>query len=247
MMRMRTLSCAVLVVCYLGVGLVHESVHAEENILSRVDAIRSPGANFSFEIALTSADNQKLKMSVRVKDRVKSLVRYLQPARIAGRTILFVERNMWIYVPGTRRALRISPRQQVIGGVTSADIARTVYSLDYEVAHIEHLKNESGESRRQLVLSPKSKDVSYSKIELIVGGEEARPLRALFYAANGTRLLKTAFFERYREVLGQQRPTLLRVVDHLAADATTTLEYSNYALEHTPDTHFQPAYLKRLR
>ncbi len=244
MNRVNTLSCAVLVVCYLNINGV---VHAEPDILSRVDAIRAPGPNFSFEISLTSADNQRLKMSVRVKDQVKSLVRYLQPARIAGRTILFVERNMWIYVPGSRRALRISPRQQVLGGVISADIARMVYSLDYKVDRVELLEDESGESRRRLVLSQKSKDVAYSRIDLIVGGEEVRPLRAEFYAANGSRLLKTAFFEGYREVLGQKRPTVLRVVDHMAANVTTTLEYSNYSLDHTPASYFQPAFLKRLR
>ena len=154
---------------------------------------------------------------------------------------------MWVYVPGSRRVLRISPQQRVLGGVASADIARMVYALDYGLDSVEEMPEEGRERRRRLTLSRRSKGAAYGKIILIAAGDDARPLQASFYASAGRRHLKTARFEGYREVLGRLRPTALRVIDHLNGDAETLLEYFDFELEDTPDGWFQPTYLKRLR
>lgn len=219
----------------------------ETNLLQQVDAVRAPDARFTFRVAVTAPDGDALEMSVRVADPIRSLVRYVEPPRSAGRSLLFVERNMWVYVPGTRQVLRISPQQRVLGGAASADIARMVYSLDYALDSVEELPEEAGERRRRLTLSRRSKGAAYARITLLAGGDEARPLQASFYASSGRRHLKTMYFEGYREVLGRSRPTLLRLIDHLNGDAETVLEYSQFRFEDTPDAWFQPAYLKRLR
>lgn len=219
----------------------------EVTLLQQVDAVRAPDNAFTFEVAVTAPDGDALRLSVRVADPIRSLVRYLEPPRSVGRSLLFIERNMWVYVPGTRQVLRISPQQRVLGGVASADIARMVYALDYVLDSVEELPEEAGERRRRLTLSGRSKGAAYGRIALVAAGEEARPLHASFFASSGRRHLKTAYFERYREVLGRSRPTVMRVVDHLNADEETVLEYSDFAFEHTPDAWFQPAYLKRLR
>lgn len=219
----------------------------EPTLLQQVDAVRAPDSAFTFKVAVTTPDGDALKLSVRVSGQVDSLVRYLEPPRSAGRSLLFVERNMWVYVPGTRRVLRISPQQRILGGVASADVARVVYSIDYALDSVEELPEEGGERRRRLLLSGRSRGAAYGRIDLVAAGEEVRPLRASFFAASGRRHLKTAYFEGYREVLGRSRPTVLRVIDHLNADEETLIEYSDFTLEDTPDAWFQPTYLKRLR
>ena len=218
----------------------------EMGLLEKMDTVRAPADDFTFTAAITGPDGDRLKLSVRVSGRVKSLVRYLEPPRSAGRSLLFIEQNMWVYVPGTRQVLRISPQQRVLGGVASADVARMVYSLDYDLDSVEELPSDDGERRRRLNLYRRSKGGAYARIAVVAGGEEARPLRADFFASSGSRHLKTAWFEGYREVLGQRRPTVLRVIDHVK-DEETVLEYSGFTLEETPDAWFQPAYLRRLR
>ena len=219
----------------------------ETSLLRQVDTVRAPDGAFTFKVAVTAPDGDRLKLSVRVADPIRSLVRYLEPPRSAGRSLLFIERNMWVYVPGTRQVLRISPQQRVLGGVASADIARMVYSVDYDLASVEELPGEDGERRRRLTLSRHSKGAAYARIALVTAGDELRPLRAFFYASSGERHLKTAYFEGYRETLGRPRPTVLRLIDHLNDDEETVLEYSDFRLEDTPDAWFQPTYLKRLR
>ncbi|WP_109314792.1 outer membrane lipoprotein-sorting protein [Pseudovibrio ascidiaceicola] len=213
-----------------------------EDLLRLVDEIRAPANNFQFHVKVSTGSKSTLTMQVNVKDQSKGLVRYLTPKKNKGRSILFVGRNMWVYIPGSRRPLRISPQQQVLGGVSSADIARTVYSADYKVMSV----NADSSREKTLSLKAKSKAAAYGRIALVVSAKDTRPLRAKFFSANGERLLKTAYFEGYKAVLGRQRPTKLRIVDHLAGNATTTMTYSKYQLKDTPASWFQPSNLHRL-
>lgn len=240
--RRRVLACAAIALL-LTAG---SATGGDMTLLQQVDAVRAPVDAFTFKVTITAPDGGRVKLSVRVADRVRSLIRYLDPPRSAGRSLLFVDRNMWVYVPGTRQVLRISPQQRVLGGVASADIARMVYSSDYALDSVEELPVQGGERRRRLSISRRSRAAAYARIILLAGGEDARPLQASFFASN-RRHLKTAHFEGYREVLGRSRPTVLRIVDHLNGDAKTILEYSDFELEGTPDAWFQPTYLKRLR
>ena len=239
--------CRLLAACVCLALCADPAPAQEATLLQQVDAVRAPDDAFTFEVAVTAPDGDPLRLSVRVADPIRSLVRYLEPPRSVGRSLLFIGRNMWVYVPGTRQVLRISPQQRVLGGVASADIARMVYALDYALDSVEELPEEGGERRRRLTLSGRSKGAAYGRISLVAAGEEARPLHASFFASSGRRHLKTAYFERYREVLGRPRPTVMRVIDHLNADEETVLEYSDFTFEDTPDAWFQPAYLKRLR
>lgn len=246
----RILPALVCALSFLAIGAITPlAAAADPSWLDKVDQVRAPADNFTFEVEVTGPDQTQLEMTVRVRDRVKTLVRYTRPAKHAGRALLFVERNMWVYIPGSRRPLRISPQQQVLGGVASADIARVVYSADYAVEKVEPLEaaaSSGGAARHRLHLAADGKGAAYARIELEVEGEEARPLKSVFWSASG-RKLKTAWFEDYQEVLGRMRPTVLRVVDHLEGDAETLLRYRNHALVDTPAAWFQPSWLKRLR
>ncbi len=216
-------------------------VHASGiDLLKQVDEVRAPGADFSFKVKVSASDGTVMTMNVSMKDNTKGLVQYVAPKKTVGRVILFVGRNMWIYIPGSRRALRISPQQQVLGGVSSADIARTVYSIDYAVAGVDQVKGG-----QLLHLTAKSQSAAYGKVDLTVN-MSAEPQMAVFFTKNGKRKLKTVYFEDYRVVLGRERPTKLRVIDHLSGDDVTIISYSAYEIKDTPAAWFQPSYLSRL-
>ncbi len=212
-----------------------------QDILRAADRYRAPASAFVFDTRISDPEDRTLELTVRVRDRTKGLVLYNAPASVAGRAILYVGRNMWVYVPGTRRALRISPQQQVLGAVAGADVARTVFSGDYSVAD----RSQSGE-RTILDLRGDGKASAYGRVSLSVDSEDFRPLEAKFYTATGSRRLKTLHYEDYRLVLGMPRPLLIRVIDHLDGDAETLIRYFDMRIEDTPDAWFQPSYLKRL-
>lgn len=219
------------------------SAHAQstENLLAAVDAVRAPGQNFGLDIEVLTPSGDTFALTTLVKDSVKSLVRYIKPPKAAGRALLFVERNMWVYVPGTERSLRISPQQQVLGGLASADIARVVFSLDYKIDKV----TTQADGRRLLALIAAHKDSPYAHIDLLIDAHHPRPVSAVFYSMS-ERKMKTAYFEGYSKILGQERPTVFRVIDHIDGDRETVMHYSNYVLKTTPDEWFVPAQLKRL-
>jgi outer membrane lipoprotein-sorting protein len=216
------------------------SAASAEVTLEQIDRIRAPEGNFMFTVTTASEGNKTLTLEVRVKDNQRSLVRYIEPK---GRALLFVEDNMWVYISGSRRALRISPRQKLLGGAASADIARLSYGEDYRIEASKAI----GNATQVLSLVQKTKKASYGKIELTVMGDEGKPVKAVFYPSAGSRPIKTAHFENYQNVLGRMRPTRFRIVDHLDGDKQTVLTYSDFRFENTPENWFNPAYLKRLK
>ncbi len=221
-----------------------------DTLLTKVDEVRAP-TDFSVDVKVVGPKGQELEMSVRVRGGDKSLVLYTAPSNSVGRSLLFVESNMWIYVPGTRRPIRISPNQQILGGVSSADIARTVFDGDYEavaaagVAQDSRIKAPDGAKLEEITLQPRHRKATYGKINLVVD-QNANPYRAVFYSLSG-RALKTAYFTQYTSVLGRRRPMGLDIYDHIQGDELTTIRYSGMQTSQTPASWFQPSYMQRLK
>jgi outer membrane lipoprotein-sorting protein len=242
--------CRIVTICALALmmalapqGLRQAQAQDGAALLDAVDRVRAPGNHFTFDIELQDQSGVQLELKVMVRDRSKGLVRYVSPVKVAGRSILYVGRSMWVYVPGSRRELRISPQQQVLGGVASADIARIVYSADYEVVS----SSDGPKGLRILHLKSRGNSAAYAKIDLAVNPSNSHPIFAEFYASNGKRKIKTLHFEGYKQVLGRLRPMAVRVVDHLDGDKVTRMKYSNMRPEETPAAWYQPSFLNKLK
>nr|VFJ42614.1 MAG: outer membrane lipoprotein-sorting protein [Candidatus Kentron sp. DK] len=219
-----------------------------QSVLEEVDAIRAPGDDFGFSLEVTHTrpgkDDLRYGFDVRVKGRTKSLVRYTAPPTAEGKLLLMLEDNMWIYIPGTRRAIRISPQQQLLGQVSNADVARVVYSIDYRAKDMVEEVWEGADVHR-VTLAPRGNS-PYGRIELFAAKNDCRPLKAAFHALSG-RLLKTTFYRDYREVAGRLRPMRLEVEDAIKEGERTVMDYSDLGKRETPDSWFQKNYLPRLR
>ncbi len=219
-----------------------------EEILKKVDEIRAPGRTFVFnlKVIVKKGDSQsEAGFLVRVKDAKKSLVLYKSPPSNRGRVLLMVEDNLWIYIPGTRRPLRISPNQQLMGRVSNADVARVVYSLDYKPVSLED-DNINGRKVLRMSLSAKTKGAAYKNINLWIEKDTFRPIKAEFFALS-SRLIKTVYYKGYKEVLGKKRPIILEIHDAIKESEVSIMEYSNFRLDDTPDIYFQKTFMERVR
>lgn len=222
-------------------------VLAPQEILKKADEIRAPGKNFVQEVKITFKKGKKEtvnKMSIRVKEFHKSLVIYKYPPAEKGRVILMVENNMWIYFPGTKRAIRISPAQQLLGQVSNADVSRVVYSIDYEAESVED-DNTGDEKLLKMFLKAKTKAAAYGSINLWIKKDNFRPVRAEFFTLSG-RLLKTLYYKGYKRILGKERPTIHEVHDAIRKSEITIMEYSGMKVEDTPDNYFQKTFMHRV-
>jgi len=213
-----------------------------------VDAIRAPGDDFGFSLQVVhtrpNKDDLHYEFDVRVKGRTKSLVKYTAPPTAKDKILLMLEENMWIYIPGTRRAIRISPQQQLLGQVSNADVARVVYSIDYQANAMADEAYQGADVHR---VTLKARDKSpYERIELFAAKSDCRPLKAAFYALSG-KLIKTIFYHDYRDVAGRLRPMRMEVEDAIKKGERTVMDYSNLRVVDTPDSWFQKNYLPRLK
>nr|VFJ45923.1 MAG: outer membrane lipoprotein-sorting protein [Candidatus Kentron sp. FM]VFJ46020.1 MAG: outer membrane lipoprotein-sorting protein [Candidatus Kentron sp. FM]VFK07051.1 MAG: outer membrane lipoprotein-sorting protein [Candidatus Kentron sp. FM] len=225
-----------------------DCVRTPQAVLDEVDAIRAPGDDFGFSLEVThirpNKDDLHYEFDVRVKNRTKSLVKYTAPLTARGKLLLMLEKNMWIYIPGTRRAIRISPQQQLLGQVSNADVARVVYSIDYRAEAMAEETWRDTDAYR-VTLKPLGNS-PYGGIELFAAKSDCRPLQAAFYTLSG-RLLKTISYHDYRDTAGRARPMRLEVEDAIKEGERTVMRYKDLQIVDTPDSWFQKNYLPRLR
>lgn len=220
-----------------------------KEMLEKIDEIRAPAKTFSFDLKITyKREGEKdieQRLEVRIKESDKSLVKFTAPPENKGKLFLMIGNNMWIYIPGTREPIRISPQQRLLGQVSNGDVARVVYSLDYEAKLLEEEKLK-GTPWVKLELNAKTLQATYSKIILWAEAETLKPQKAEFYAVSG-KLLKIAFYKGYTKVLDRERPLILEIYDQVRQGEHTIIEYNQMKVVDTPAAFFQKTYLKHIR
>jgi len=220
-----------------------------EEILEKVDEIRAPADTFAFDVKVTARklDSPDLVncFTVYVRGAEKSLVKFVSPASNKGRILLMVGQNMWIYIPGTRHSIRISPQQRLLGEVSNGDVARVVYHLDYEARALQE-GTFNGIKCFKLRLKAKTKNAAYDRIILWVEKNSFKPLKGDFYAVSG-KLLKTGYYKNYINILGKERPMVLEIHNELKKGQYSIMEYNNMRLESIPQAYYQKTYLKHIR
>lgn len=222
------------------------TIRSPEEILARVDQIRAPGSDFIFNVTANVNNGESInEYKVKVNSSTRSLVLYTQPIKNKGRAILLTDRNMWIYIPGTSRAMRISPQQQLVGAASNADISRVVFNIDYTpVSAMTKTQNDS--EVIELELQAKEASTPYRKVVLTVKKNNFHPLKADFYSLSGKKLKSIDYLE-YAPILGEQRPVKLVIRDSINTSKITTLTYADFSLEKTPEAFYQPSYLNRIK
>ncbi|AMW35897.1 outer membrane lipoprotein-sorting protein [Haematospirillum jordaniae] len=244
---LKSIFCSLIAVVLTTLSSVFAQEMDAASILEKVDAIRSPSDNFLFTVKLqsqTSSSENESEFEVFVRNSTKSLVLYRQPVKQRGRALLLDGANMWIYIPGTSRPVRISPQQQLIGAVSNADVSRVVFSLDYTADSIEKQRLDDL-SALKLDLHAQKSSAPYQRIHLWIAEKNLHPLRADFFSLSG-KLIRTIKYSGYQNVLGKERPTILQISDSINPTIKATLSYSGFKIQNTPEEYYQPSYLGRL-
>ncbi len=100
---------------------------------------------------------------VSIKGMDKTLVKFMN-ADVKGQYLLMVEDDMWIYMPNTRKPIRITPLQRLMGDASNGDVARTRYAEDY-AAKVIREESVGGVPCYVLELNAKRDGATYKKIE----------------------------------------------------------------------------------
>ena len=230
-----------------------------QDILIASDTIRNP--DFPFGLTNTLIEYRQGKQTgsstLAIYSRAdpnggqfRSLVRYTAPARDANKLILFNGKDLWFFDPSSKASIRLSPQQRLLGQASNGDVVTVNFARDYQAttATEEDAQDGDRQSRRchKLGLSASTPNATYHRIEMWVDAASARPVKARFYSESG-KLLKTAYYRRYQNIFGVERPTETVIIDGLEPDWVTVMRYSDWVKREVPETWLQRDYLPRFK
>jgi hypothetical protein len=224
-----------------------------EDILVNVDNNRSVSTNF--ELTIYMEDYRKGVLSETttfkgfVKGEDKSMVAYTEPSNMKGRKILMIKDDMWIFIPDTKKPVRLTSSQRLLGQASNGDVLKVRFSYDYSavLAAEETITDINSGSRScyKLDLTAQRSGAAYHNLSLWVEKDTYYPVKAVFFALSG-RKMKTAFYSGVREMEGKKIITRTTIYDEVIKDNYTTIENKNERTVDVEDRYFNKEYLQRM-
>ncbi|MCO1336355.1 outer membrane lipoprotein-sorting protein [Microbulbifer sp. OS29] len=216
-----------------------------ETMLARADAYRLGQASTKIVTNVLVYRGEELesqnKYHVYIKPKRKSLVLF-KGAGEEGQKMLMLQDNYWLLMPRSRRPIRITPMQKLLGGASIGDIATLTWSEDYQ-GQFEISETLQQRQTHKLGLVAKTKGASYQKISLWLDSESYFPVKAELYLKSG-KLAKVAHF-----VQGQRGGQLvveeMVLVDSINTNTKTKIRYESSTVHTLADKFYNPAYLSR--
>lgn len=183
--------------------------------------------------------------NVYTRENRESLVLFKSQVE-AGQKMLMLGDNYWLVMPKSRRPIRITPMQKLLGEASVGDISTLTWSEDYKATFVKPETLElDGDSRavNYLRLRASTKGASYAKIDLWLDEESDFPIKADLYLRSG-KLAKQAWFTS-GERQGKRRVVAMTLLDQIQPAKKTVIEYQDISPFELDDKYYNPAYLTR--
>jgi len=186
---------------------------AESALLKQIDERLQPFSYESYRKLINiepDGTTKEFVMYMLKKDKDKVISYFLAPASDKGRTTLRLGDNMWLYIPGIAKPLRIASMQSVTGGVfNNADIMRLDFHVEYDVTS----QAEKG-GEITLELAAKNETVTYEKLVMTVDKKSLYP-KVIDCYAGGIRLKSIRYLDVKDFGDGIKRPSVLETTSDL--------------------------------
>ncbi|MGF1762038.1 outer membrane lipoprotein-sorting protein [Aliivibrio kagoshimensis] len=185
--------------------------------------------------------NKTRKYNVYTRPNRESLVIFKAKAE-AGQKMLMLGDNYWLLMPKSRRPIRITPMQKLLGEASIGDISTLTWSDDYQ-GKVLLTEPVDDQPSVKLELIAKTKGASYRKIELWLHSDDYFPLKANLYLRSG-KMAKQAWFQR-GEREGKPAVTQMRLKDSIQPQKETVIDYLEVIEQGLDDKYYNPAFLSR--
>ena len=165
----------------------------------------------------------------------------------AGQKMLMLEDNYWLVMPKSRRPIRITPMQKLLGEASVGDISTLTWSDDYQgvFEQIESVTKPDGSEieGNKLLLTAKTKGASYHTIELWLAPETDFPIKANLILKSG-KIAKEAWFTE-GERNGGSAVVAMTLLDKIQPNKKTQIEYQEISPFELEEKYYNPSYLVR--
>jgi hypothetical protein len=210
--------------------------------LSVLDQLRTQSATVKIATRIEVYEQGQLKsqskLDVYVGTDKRSLAVY-RSEREAGQKVLMIDNQFWLFLPSSKRAMRITPIQKIMGEASVGDIASLDWEVDYDLVE----RTIDGDEIK-LELKAARKGLSYNKVELWVEPINFHPLRGNFYLKSG-KLAKQGIFNLALDEQGAWFMSSLTLQDRVKQDQLTQIFYDSVEPLEMQDKWFTPNFLLR--
>lgn len=246
------------ILIYLSFILLGLSFHlfsqpTARELIYKIDETRGPGASFSCNVKMLSMEKNEITeknlmrlLYKRQNDGTNRSFGYiLEPDEQKGRKLLLMGTDTWIYIPGSKKPIKISPAQKLSGNTSTGDILSVNYSADYDPKIIGE-EEISKINTYKIELIAKTPAVTYYKIIIYVSKTDLNPVKSEFYSKT-EKLLKTGFYRKYQKIGNSNIATEILIVDGIMKDNLTIVNYSDFKVEDISESYFNKDMLKDLQ
>ncbi|WLD57203.1 outer membrane lipoprotein-sorting protein [Salinispirillum sp. LH 10-3-1] len=226
----------------LNIGLLAPA--KADDLLATIDRLRVTDGQMRVMTQIDLYEHGELSRSslyeVYADDARRSLALFRSDAE-AGQKVLMLDDQFYLFLPNSRRQIRITPMQKLLGDASTGDISSLRWSEDYRID--EQHTQEDG--TLQLKLSAARRGLSYGSVELVVDADTAVPISATFYLPSG-RVAKNATFEMgVDKSTGDVRLLTMILEDRIQTAQRTEVHYLSVEPWNIPEPWFNPAFLLR--
>jgi hypothetical protein len=253
---------SVVVLCvFAGYARADTGTLTAEQIAERTvrpDALNWSGGRARVRMVLTDSEGKSRERGMEIIGREKgglyeSLVRFLNPADVAGTAFLMLERGkeeseQYIYLPGIKRTRRIAGRERDASFMGSDFTYADMQGVDSKQAKHARKADEKVGSESCYVIESTvdpSLKVLYGKVVTWVRQTDFIALRTKFYDHAG-KLAKTLYTRRIKNVDGKLVVVEARMQNEQAVHSTDIFVDSVERREDLSDSQFTPSALEHL-
>jgi len=248
--RIAAILCHASFIFLTASSLGDDKVSADQ-ILAQLDRIRLPSRSFVADLAITDFRQGKKERegtfrlySRRTPKGFDSLAVCLTPAGDRNKLLLSKGERLWFYDPRSARAVPVSPSQ-----FRSHSFVLDLFSSPLSSSYSAELEGESNTTdlarheitANRLKLTLHGRGRSGATVRYWLDKENSRPLKAEMFSNSG-KLLRTVYYSEFRNVLGEQRPTRLVVVNPVEA-SVNEVKFTSFSYHDTPDPVFEETQL----
>jgi hypothetical protein len=237
--------------CALSVAIRAQTLTGQQ-LAEHLDVVRRPNGPFEVDLAITELRDGKPVHAVvqhlyarrnGARPDFDTISVLLAPEEDRNKVILTKDRDVWLLDPKATRPVAISP-QKFRAKFFVADALSTSFAAQYDSENIgeEKVLDAARKDRVCHHLRMKLKDkegTTPESVEYWIEKGTLRVVRGQFFTAKG-RLLRTAYYTGYQEVLGETRPTRVLVVSGVESGLVTDIRFTKLAYRDTPVSLYAP-------
>ena len=227
-------------------GMAHAAPDVP-SLLTKADSYRGGNAALQVETEVTTlkrdgSTDKERRYTVFTQSQHRSLVLMRSPAE-AGQKVLMLGDDFWLLLPGSARALRITPSQKLLGDASTGDIATLSWADDYTGTLVGDATCADQRPCLHVSLQAARKGLSYQRIDLWLGRQHHEPLAADLYVQSD-KLAKRAVFVLDKPAAPTRVDAML-LTDELGGQKQTRVRYLSRQPREVPEQWLNPMFLAR--